>query len=87
MSNENLHKYLRPTERELKYWKDLFIQHCEPEQNSVLPTTVKNLFFKSGIEKKKLKHIYSTVKIDASVNGLTRREFDLALKLISLVQV
>lgn len=87
MLSEKLHKFLRPTERELKYWNDLFLKHCEANQSLVPPLICRELFFKSGITKKKLKTIYAKVKIDDKVQGLTRREFFLALKLISLVQV
>ena len=87
MLSEKLHKFVRPTERELKYWNDLFLRHCEANESLVPPLACRELFLKSGITKNKLKTIYAKVKIDDKIQGLTRREFFLALKLISLVQV
>lgn len=46
MSNEQLHKSLQPSEREHKYWEDLFDAYSTPEKTEIVAEKCKELFLK-----------------------------------------
>ena len=45
-TKKNLHGYLKPTPRELEFWKDLFEENCDPEMKELTPNNSKKLLLK-----------------------------------------
>jgi hypothetical protein len=46
MSSETLHESLQPSEREHKYWEDLFDNFATPDKTEIVPSRCKELFLK-----------------------------------------